>query len=582
MFHFDKDVTPLWDFLGLSEDSTIEEVVSSYNALTDEQKRDGHIRVAWKVLRDPFYRDVYRKYQSIHSVNCAGFFVDQYDDELPYHTEFLTTPFDKIVDYVSNHKSNGSPYMVLLTTGSYSPFHKSHLHIMEAAKEAVEKAGFQVAGGYFSPSHDEYVSTKDGGKAAMHVEKRTYMIETVIEGSPWLYVDKWEGYYNRYAINFTDVIARLELYLNRHIPTDCGIKVCYVFGGDNAQFARTFVQSGYAVCVNRNGFGKRFEAVKEELQECQNVFFVEDDRLEWVSSTLARNGHLEFLDEKIQTLYDDLQNERVTYSKDDVFAVRNDLRMAFPLREDDMNRTVSELTSIIVDAFDGAMSIKNINCMEQLKQAELLKQQAKEKTLSLDVFIRGDINFDISRLFELGTIQFQAKRLTHRPNTLPLEQQVETFQAGKYLLIEDDVVSGYTLRKMFEMLPDGVEVTETVILSHLDEENKDRKFYDIVDMRDFVFGTKNSGLVVTIPNGELARVPYVLPYTSPITRASIPMGKELEFSLRVWEFNRAFYERNPRTLGELDDSFITLMTYNGFSQTDDVVDIIDWHIERLK
>lgn len=582
MFHFDKDVTPLWDILGLSEDSTIEDVVRRYNALTDDQKRDDHIRVAWKVLRDPYYRDVYKIYRSVKSLECAGFFVDGYEGEVPYHTEFLTTPFDKIVDYVSNHKSNGKPYMVLLTTGAYSPFHKSHFRIMESAKETMEEAGFQVAGGYFSPSHDEYVSTKDDGRAAMHVEKRTYMVETVIEGSSWLYVDKWEGYYNQYAINFTDVVARLEMYLNRHIPTDCGIKVSYVFGGDNARFARTFIQSGYAVCVNRIGFGKSFEAVKEELQGCSNVYFAEDDGNEWVSSTLARNGHLECLDEKIQTLYNDLQQEKVTNSKDDVFAVRNDLSMAFPLREEDMNRTVSELTNIIVDAFDGEMSIKEIKCMEQLKQAKRLKEQTKKKTLSLDVFIRGDINFDISRLFELGTMQFQAKRLTHRPNTLPLEEQVKTFEAGQYLLIEDDVVTGYTLRKMFEMLPDGVEVTETVILSHLDEENKDRKFYDIVDMRDFVFGSKNSGLVVTLPNEELARVPYVLPYTSPITRVSIPMGKELEFSRSVWEFNRAFYERNPRTLGELDDSFVTLMTYNGFKETDDVLEIIDWHIERLK
>jgi site-specific DNA-cytosine methylase len=40
--------------------------------------------------------------------------------------------------------------------------------------------------------------------------------------------------------------------------------------------------------------------------------------------------------------------------------------------------------------------------------------------------------------------------------------------------------------------------------------NKD--IYDVNDLRDFIFGSKNGGLTCSLPNGELVRVPYILPY----------------------------------------------------------------------
>ena len=590
--HFQKDDYSFWKFLSLDETCTVETVRERVQTLTQEEKENPFVRFAWKVLQDPYYHDVYKQYRSISKLYEAGFFLDEYEEypESLYDVNFLTTPFDKIKHHIASSPNEGKPYVVLLTTGGFSPVHIRHMEMMTLAKETMESKGYKVVGGYFSPSHDKYVSQKHNGTAAMHVEKRVYLLEHLLVDSDWLYVDKWESYYNRYSINFTDVITRLEDYLNHHIPTKQGIRVCYVFGGDNAGFMQTFFQKGYAVCVNRTGYNECFEEMKNMFSQEERLAFAEPKEDRDISSSSIRKGDLSLLDERIRNLYQELKEEQVT-TKQDVYAIRNDSEEAayatgITLLKHKKETFSKGFQNILSDTFENHITLQELFLQEQHTQArELLETTYQHMpSLSLDVYVKGDTNLQVSRMFELASGQLQPLHLTHRPGYEVLEQQLQHISKGEYVLIEDDVASGNTLRKITALLPKGVSIGKKLILSDLDENQKDTTFYDIVDMRDFLFGVSQSGLVVTLPNEESVRVPYVLPYVSPISRARIPFGKELSFSLEIWKLNQQFYASLEKeyTVGDMDESFQTLMKYIGFSKETDIVDIMTYHIQKLQ
>jgi hypothetical protein len=111
-----------------------------------------------------------------------------------------------------------------------------------------------------------------------------------------------------------------------------------------------------------------------------------------------------------------------------------------------------------------------------------------------------------------------------------------------------------------------------------------KKIFDIVDLRDFIVGAKNGGLIVRLPNEQEARAPYMLPYVCLKTRATISASKEMEFSIKLWEMNKRFYEEIDGNIALKDTDFglKKLMNYIGFSDDTLLVDICDWHIDKLK
>jgi hypothetical protein len=106
---------------------------------------------------------------------------------------------------------------------------------------------------------------------------------------------------------------------------------------------------------------------------------------------------------------------------------------------------------------------------------------------------------------------------------------------------------------------------------------------DIVDFRDLIVGAKHGGLVCSLPNGKICRVPYMLPYVSLITRAKIPPSKELELSKKLWQLNTHFFKTIKHTiiLKEADPFFQNLMKYIGFDENTSMHDICYWHLTRL-
>ena len=129
-------------------------------------------------------------------------------------------------------------------------------------------------------------------------------------------------------------------------------------------------------------------------------------------------------------------------------------------------------------------------------------------------------------------------------------------------------------------LPERINIEKIELLADVLKE----KIFDIVDLRDFIIGVQNGGLVVRLPNNEVARAPYMLPYVCLKTRASISPSKEMEMSIKLWEMNKKFYQEigNKITLNQTDDGFKKLMNYVGFDDNTSLVDICNWHINRLK
>jgi len=85
--------------------------------------------------------------------------------------------------------------LVIVACGSFSPPTYLHLRMFEMAKDAiVEKAKYEIIGGYYSPVSDKY--QKPGLAPAVH---RVRMCELAVDQtSNWLMVDPWEAMQSEY------------------------------------------------------------------------------------------------------------------------------------------------------------------------------------------------------------------------------------------------------------------------------------------------------------------------------------------------------------------------------------------------
>ena len=149
-----KEKEKLWDILNLNENFKCADVDIAYSKI---KNKTDEVKLAWKILRDEYYSEVYKKELDIKTVIKAGFILDdlELEDLNYYNLSLLTTPVSKLINF--DEKENP---VVLLSTGGFDPIHDGHIYMMEFAKETLEKNGYKVIGGYFSPSHPSYVSTK--------------------------------------------------------------------------------------------------------------------------------------------------------------------------------------------------------------------------------------------------------------------------------------------------------------------------------------------------------------------------------------------------------------------------------------
>lgn len=303
------DQIPLWKYLNLNADFLVSRVDASFKK---NKLKNNYVKLAWKLLRDKYFACEYRQNISIERIFESGFF----DDELPlkYYSKlnyyWSKTPVGKIKNNYKNNSQKGE-YAVLLTAGAFSPIHVGHILYMNAAKEALEARGVIVLGGYFSPSHDDYVNLKDNGSARLDAKKRAELCRLAVRDSDWLMVDSWESLHVSAPIIFTLVYERLRKYLQFNFPELTKLKIYFVVGSDNAAYARAFLKYGYCICTERYGYKKTYEQIKTELYGNKNIIFI-DYKKEYLkySSSLVRQGKLYMLESKIIDKYKNLKKNR--------------------------------------------------------------------------------------------------------------------------------------------------------------------------------------------------------------------------------------------------------------------------------
>lgn len=563
-----KNNNYLWNILNLDKNFKCADIDNAYSKI--ENKTD-EVKLAWKILRDEYYSEVYKKYLSIDIVVKAGFILDnlELEDMNYYNLDFLTTPVGKIIENMKD-KDIINP-VVLLTTGGFDPIHDGHLYMMDFAKKVLEKNGYNVVGGYLSPSHENYVSTKPYYKINSY--DRLDLCQECVKDSKWLMIDPWESIYVKTYVNFTDIIQRLEKYLRKHVNPK--IQVAYIFGGDNAEFMYCFEDKGIGICIERDGYSIKFNQIKNKCKGKNNFFINNKSIVSTYSSRhiRQRNGY---------------NYNKQNYSKEDGNYVIRDEGM-IPLvnykknvKEEILQKAyekfLKQLIELIRQAFNDQLDVKTINMEEQLKIAyDVLKGK---QTISLDTYYRGTYDIQTSRLFDISDIQKKYISLIGRIGHDTVKHQIENIKDGSYILVDDDSATGKTIREVMGNLPERINIEQIYLLTSILNE----KIFDIVDLRDFIVGAKDGGLVVRLPNQEVARAPYMLPYISLKSRATISASKEMEISLKLWEMNKEFYQEigGHITLKQTDNGFKKLMNYLGFKDDTLLVDICDWHIKHIR
>ncbi len=480
----------------------------------------------WKIARDPYLSLLHRAHGEA-AVYEAGFFLDDDPEDAPLDdVDWLCTPAPKL------RSSSGKP-AVLLSTGGFCPLHVGHLAMMEHARAAARAAGYDVLGGYLSPGHDSYLRMKCG-PLTPHTSVRLRQCAAAIAGSDWLSLDPWEAMHRRVAVNFTDVTARLERYLQRHVHPE--LQVLFVCGGDNARFAYAFAERGHCIVVTRPGSEQEVATWQGRLAGRPHVTWVSGGNP--AASRTMRAAPVEPPARPRLVLR--LEDERVVRS----LGLRSYARFQEQL-------------------------VALLERHAEVRCTTLDTPELGPHVINLDALHRSQHELAISRLFALGG--YEPLGFVARPGRASLEEQLQRIPPGTYTLRDDDLVTGSTLEAVRALLPPHIVIEDTQLaVAHADDE-------DVVDARDFLLGTDDGGLVLALPAGVVARAPYALPYVDPAARASIPASHA--FSIDLWSLNAQTFADTTLCVRDLPPPARALFTSADSMRLED---LCRTHVTRLQ
>lgn len=554
-----------------------------------------------KAQCDPFYASVIKRFggEALHE---AGFFDDGspvgHDMTKEVEDRLLTTPLGKIRNAIELHQNAPSSRMaVLVTSGAFCPIHTGHVRMMESAKGEAERQEWVVVGGFFAPDHDGYVSVKCGDEALSAAE-RVHLARVATEESPWLTVDPWAALYLDRAINYTDIIRRLSRYLECHLKQK--IEVLFVCGGDNQGFSKAFVDQGHLIVVPRVGTALP-EDLYAQASTSDRILIARDHLPNQIASRSVRRGQWDDLPpgvlrefrrcresnavRSVGILVRDEEEWSVALWKERVRDVLESARVSF----------ATSFTKVLADSFragfpNASVTISRISLSDQRKVVRRMIDTFAIPTISLDACIEGHYSIAISRQFEV-TGGERCEGTFPRPGEAELMTQFEGIPSGAYVLMDDDIATGKTIRALRQLLPSRIEIQGVLSAQEVYtkeslrtvESDEAADLVDVVDLRDFLVGSREGGLVVRLPNGDVARAPYLLPYVQINRRMSLPLGEELGFSRAVWELNRRFFAGLPvpLTVADCSEAFQRLAIAIGFTPESLMSDLCQWHLEQL-
>ncbi len=447
----------------------------------------------WKIKRDRFYSKLYEQYGKDFIIK-AGWFEDsntedyQIDDSL----DIMCTP----LHFMNLNAKNNKP-CVLLSTGSFAPVHNGHIETMIKTKDYLENMGWDVVGGFFAPDHDEYITAKLGKEAIPFKHRMKYILDAV-KNISWLTVDPWAGIFQKYAVNFTDIITRLERYIEKHVGFH--IPVIFVCGEDNARFADTFRNEGYCAVVDRPGYSRPMFRIRKYGDE--RIFYIPNSNDE--SSTRIRKNQ--------ELVINHNYNKRAV------------IRYTPGQYEHEVNRLLKLIST----------QFYKIDVIMSDNQNRSIKKIA-DNIITLDAYTDCKNKLQISR--EYDYFGFKKLGYTNRPGSPIIQQQIDGLDTtNDFILHDDDIFTGETIRYARNLLErNGINIagTMTYITANSNEE--------VIDIRDFILDAPDGGLVVRQSDGSNKRVPYVYPYVCPYVRSSIE--DPMRFSIAIWKINLEYAEK---------------------------------------
>lgn len=246
---------------------------------------------------------------------------------------------------------------------------------------------------------------------------------------------------------------------------------------------------------------------------------------------------------------------------------------------------VKSLTEGIVSCAAEPVTIETHSSLE-LDDFRVSKLEASKKYLRIDSQATIGIPLRVSRCFDLDT--GDQKGITSQPGSEELDDQIEdiiTHEGKSFGIIEDDIYTGDTMRQTIAILRSHDITIDTIIsaissvrmlgsipvLSAVYYDPED--LLDLADPRDFIFGAKYGGLVVS-HKGIKARVPYCTPFVDIARRSSINPELVDRFSKVVISANIVLHQ----SLGSIDYPArlfypSTVLYHYGLSKSDTLRDV---------
>lgn len=487
-------------------------------------------QLPWKIARDAFYAPLYQTLGGLDGLLEAGYFPDSCPYDAPLDdVHWLTTPLGHIRHSLIDAPPQ-KPWVVLLSTGAFGPPHIGHLAMMERAKARALEAGWHVLGGFLSPGHDEYMRLKCGDEA-LPASTRVQLCAQATQGLAWLSVDPWEALHRASSVNFTDVIIRLERYLNHHLRPAQPLQVAYVCGSDNARFALSFIHQGRIIIVERGGAPTKARYLEHPaLNANPRILYAAGDSD--ASSTKLRAGAYELLPPTIPPQALHIKPLRRLYLRCEGadFAPSH-------LDADTWHLAKHRIAALLAAASDATL--------HPLEAASQRLPSSDLPIISLDPLLPATHQLGLSRLFELGG--YQQRGHTHRPGSPTLQDQLKAIPPGRYDLFDDDASSGQTLRYARALLEQRADIA----LRHDLTLHACAPDEDLADCRDFILGAREGGLTIITPSGEVGRAPYMLPYVDPSARCGVPPHLALQTSLQLWQLNATLTQGCAATISGL-------------------------------
>jgi len=579
------------NLLNLTFNSSEKEIISAWQNLPKELKSKEHHLVV-KALLDPYYHEMLKFYPNINQLLPGGFFDDHLEPgNFDFKEKLFCTPVHKIINRFQELKNSHKPFVIMLNTGSYSPIHFGHLQMMELAYEKLSK-DYTVLGGYFSPSHDSYVSTKYSGTATYNSDARIDLCENFVAEHPYISIDPWEARYNDRAINFTNVILRLKKIFNKVLNVP--IEIAYIFGSDNAGFTWAFLKDDISVSFERPNYELQYETVKNDINLNKKKHYFINKKNNNYSSKLIREGSLHFLSDKVKSLYFEFKDGNFPiYSHS--YLIRDDSSYClsiFPTHKEQIKLFKSHLEEAFKNAFQPFTNMDILFLNVQKRNDFLNSEYFSDKNIlnaDLWTYHPNQFTLNITRLFYLSDSQISSSQLISRLQALPLNEQLKDINNKNIVFVDDDIASGKTVEMVKKLLPSNTKIDEIISLSQqsfYEEFNFEQSynFHDIVDFRDFLIGSKEGGLTVQLPNGEIGKAPYVWPYVSLSHRAKLPHISQRDFSLAIWHANKQFFDSFicPIKIKDTYIGFVKLTQSLGFDDNMTMSEFCQIHIDLIK